>query len=185
MLTALPPWIVVPRPAAEVVTLLAAETAQDRVGQGSVLDRLLDVLTVTTLRAWADGVGARRAGLLSVNRDAVLRGAVAAVQQDPAAPWTAEELARRAGVSRAALSRRFSAILGMGPMAFVTQWRMAAAADHLELSDATVATVARRVGYASPFSFSAAFKRHYGLSPNAFRTGEKSGAARALDQSDV
>lgn len=173
MVTALPPWFVVPQQASGLVDLLAEETAQDRVGQSSVLDRLLDVLTVTTLRSWADGDGARRAGLLSADRDSAVRTAVTAVQRDPAAPWTTEDLARRAGLSRAALTRRFSAVLGVPPMTFVAQWRMATATELLEHSDATVATVARRVGYASPFSLSAAFKRHHGVSPTAFRAGAR------------
>jgi AraC-like DNA-binding protein len=54
-------------------------------------------------------------------------------------------------------------------MAFLTGWRLALAADLLLEPGATVGAVARRVGYTSPFTFSTAFKRRYGASPQAHR----------------
>jgi AraC-like DNA-binding protein len=48
-------------------------------------------------------------------------------------------------------------------MAFLTGWRLTLAADLLLEPDATVAAVARKVGYHSPFAFNTAFKRHHGL----------------------
>jgi AraC-like DNA-binding protein len=47
---------------------------------------------------------------------------------------------------------------------------MTLAADQLiERESATVAAVARTVGYADPFAFSAAFKRVRGMNPSEFR----------------
>ena len=54
-------------------------------------------------------------------------------------------------------------------MTFLTSWRMALAADLIMEPDATVTSVARAVGYGSPFTFSTAFKRRYGESPRAYR----------------
>jgi AraC-like DNA-binding protein len=48
-----------------------------------------------------------------------------------------------------------------------TNWRMALAADLLRSRDATIAAVARQVGYSKPFALGSAFKRAYGVSPNA------------------
>ncbi|MFB9073250.1 helix-turn-helix transcriptional regulator [Citricoccus parietis] len=86
-----------------------------------------------------------------------------------------ESLSAVAGVSRASLTRRFKAVLGVSPMTYLTQWRLATGADLLDRSDATLASVARQVGYSSPFSFSAAFKKHYGLSPRDFRERQPAG----------
>jgi AraC-like DNA-binding protein len=60
--------------------------------------------------------------------------------------------------------------VGEPPIAYLTGWRLAWAADLLGDPDATVARVARQVGYGSPFTFSAAFKRHFGVSPQEHRT---------------
>lgn len=84
-------------------------------------------------------------------------------------PWTVDELAARVGVSRAALGRRFTGLLGQAPMTYLATWRLALAADRLTSSDATIAAIARQVGYATPFSLSAAFKRAYGMSPAEYR----------------
>lgn len=179
MLQSLPAWFLVSAPAPELVTLLNRETAHDGLAQSSVLDRLLDVLLVTTLRAWIDSGTPNHSSLLSASRDDVVRRVTGAVQADPSCGWTVESLAALAGVSRASLTRRFNATLGVSPMAYVTQWRLATAADLLDRSDATLSAIAHQVGYASPFSFSAAFKSRYGLSPRDFRAAAASGLKRA------
>ena len=56
-------------------------------------------------------------------------------------------------------------------------WRMTLAADLLVSQGGTVGGVARSVGYGSPFTFSTAFKRAFGMSPRAYRD---SAAARGV-----
>ena len=76
-----------------------------------------------------------------------------------------------AGVSRAALARRFNDLVGEPPMAFLTGWRIALAADLLREPGATIGSVADQVGYGSPFALSTAFKRVRGVSPREYRAG--------------
>ncbi|MFC7642026.1 helix-turn-helix transcriptional regulator [Streptosporangium lutulentum] len=90
---------------------------------------------------------------------------------NPAHPWTVSTLATGAGVSRAALARRFAELVGEPPMTFLTGWRLALAADLLRERDATVGAVARQVGYGSSFALSTAFKRVRGISPQEHRVG--------------
>jgi len=91
------------------------------------------------------------------------------LHHNPAEPWTVATLAAATGVSRAALARRFTELVGEPPMTFLTGWRLALAADLLREPDATVGAVARQVGYGSPFALSAAFKRVRGISPQQHR----------------
>jgi AraC-like DNA-binding protein len=95
--------------------------------------------------------------------------ALRALQNDPAQPWTVATLARETGVSRATLARRFHELVGEPPMAFLTAWRLALAADLLREPGTTIGAVARQVGYSSPFALSAAFKRVRGVSPKEHR----------------
>ena len=125
MLQSLPPWFLVNAPDPELVSLLNRETVHDGFAQSSVLDRLLDVLLVTTLRAWISAGAQNHVTLLSAPRDDVVRRATEAVQAAPSREWTVESLAALAGVSRASLTRRFNATLGVSPMTYVTQWRLA------------------------------------------------------------
>ncbi|WP_369053125.1 cupin domain-containing protein [Kineococcus terrestris] len=153
-----------------VLDHLAAEVAVEAPGQQAVLDRLLDWLLVCTLRTWFDRPGGRPPRWWSAQRDPVVGEALRLLHTDPAAPWTVASLAARTGVSRSTLAERFTDRVGEPPVTYLTRWRMTLAADLLlERPEATVAQVARRVGYADPFAFSAAFRRVRGTSPSGFR----------------
>ena len=91
------------------------------------------------------------------------------LQHHPEHPWTVAELATAAGLSRAAFARRFTDVVGEPPMTFLTGWRLALAADLLREPGATLASVARQVGYSTPFALSTAFKRQHGVSPRDHR----------------
>ena len=130
-----------------------------------MLDRLLDLLLIAVLRAWFARPEAEAPGWYRAHADPIVGPALRALHHDPAHPWTVAELADRAGVSRAALARRFNDLVGEPPMSFLTGWRIALAADLLREPGATVGSVADRVGYGSAFALSTAFKRLRGISP--------------------
>jgi AraC-like DNA-binding protein len=171
LLRALPPLLTLPAEAWEtpLIGLLADEIVKDLPGQEAVLDRLLDLLLIAVLREWFARPEAEAPGWYRASADPIVGPALKALHQDPAHQWTVEELAKGAGVSRAALARRFNDLVGEPPMAFLTGWRIALAADLLLEPDATVGSVAAQVGYGSPFALSTAFKRVRGVSPAQFR----------------
>jgi AraC-like DNA-binding protein len=171
LLRALPPLLVLAGDAWEtpLIGLLADEIVKDQPGQEAVLDRLLDLLLIAVLRTWFSRPEAEAPGWYRAYADPIVGPALKALHQDPAHQWTVEELARGAGVSRAALARRFNDLVGEPPMSFLTGWRIALAADLLLEPDATVGSVAAKVGYGSPFALSTAFKRLRGMSPKQYR----------------
>ena len=173
LLGALPTVLVRPAGTADatLITLLAAEVSRDEPGQEIVLDRLLDLLLIGVLRAWLAAPGSGAPAWYRAQGDPVVGAALRLLHENPAHGWTVEELARKAGVSRASMARRFTQLVGEPPVAYLTGWRIALAADLLREPDATVATVARRVGYGTPFALSAAFKRVRGVSPQEYRAG--------------
>ncbi|MER5770723.1 AraC family transcriptional regulator [Streptomyces sp. NPDC001985] len=134
-----------------------------------VLDRLLDWLLVCTLREWFDRPDTEPPAWFRALGDEVVGPALRAMHESPATGWTLAALAAEAGVSRTTFAKRFPEVVGESPMSYLTGWRMALAADLLAETPATVASIARRVGYADAFGFSAAFKRAKGVSPSAFR----------------
>jgi AraC-like DNA-binding protein len=91
------------------------------------------------------------------------------MHQDPARAWTVRELGATAGLSRAAFARRFRAIVGQPPLAYLTWWRLAGAARMLRETDAPLASIATRVGYSSQFAFANAFKREFGQAAGGYR----------------
>ncbi|PCG84862.1 AraC family transcriptional regulator [Streptomyces sp. WZ.A104] len=171
LLRALPPALVVSddEDCSPLRDYLEARMGGRRPGDQIVLDRLLDWMLVCTLRDWFDRPEADPPGWYGALGDEVAGPALRAMHEDPAHPWTTAELASRAGVSRTTLAKRFTELVGDGPVAYLTEWRMTLAADLLTRPELTVAAVARRVGYADAFGFSAAFKRLRGESPSAYR----------------
>ena len=78
-----------------------------------------------------------------------------------------DELANRAGMSRAAFDRRFKAVTGMSPLKYLKAIRLNDAAM-LIANGATITQTALQVGYPSPSQFSREFKRHFGATPRAW-----------------
>ncbi|MFH8842805.1 AraC family transcriptional regulator [Streptomyces sp. NPDC017868] len=157
------------------VGLLAGELDGRLPGASLALPSLLDLLFVYMIRSWAaeSTTGAWPAAL----GDPVAAAALRALHSDPAAPWTIDRLAAEAGVSRPTLARRFTALVGRPPMAYLTWWRLTRAAVLLRDTEAPLAAVARRVGYASPYALSHAFRREFGTTPGRYRSGAVSPSA--------
>lgn len=82
-------------------------------------------------------------------------------------PLAVEDLADRAGMSRAAFDRHFRAVTSLSPLKYLKALRLNDAAM-LIASGATVTEAATRVGYTSSSQFSREFKRHYGTTPRAW-----------------
>ncbi|MFE9736491.1 AraC family transcriptional regulator [Streptomyces sp. NPDC006477] len=159
------------------IALLGHEVGERLPGSGVALPSLLDLLLVYMIRSWtaANAAPGSRAGTAgtwpAALGDPVTAAALRALHTDPAAPWTNELLAAEAGVSRPTLARRFTALVGRPPMAYLTWWRLTRAAALLRDTPDPLAAVARRVGYSTPYAFSHAFRREFGTTPGQYRTG--------------
>ncbi|WP_407319097.1 AraC family transcriptional regulator [Isoptericola halotolerans] len=113
---------------------------------------------------------------------------VSAVSDDPAHPWTLDELARLAHLSRSGLGERFRATLGTSPLQFVREARMHRARELLADDDHSVTHVAFAVGYGSVAAFSRAFTSVHGVTPRCWRAGShprpQAGEPRGPDQGE-
>jgi AraC-like DNA-binding protein len=136
----------------------------------SIVVALIEVLLLRILRAWHIGLPAEHAtGWAAAVADPAIGPALQAIHASPAEPWTVDTLAREAGLSRAAFARRFSTVLGMPPLAYLTGWRMTTARRLLRETQLPLAAVAERTGYGSEFAFAKAFKRESGIAPGSYR----------------
>ncbi len=151
------------------IPLLVDEMVKDQPGQDVILDRLLDLLLMSAMRAWFDRPESEAPGWYLAQSDPAMGSALRMLHNNPAHPWTVAELAEEAAMSRSALARRFTDVVGEPPMTFLTNWRLTLAADLLCEPGNTIGSVARQVGYASPYALSAAFKRVRGISPRDHR----------------
>jgi transcriptional regulator GlxA family with amidase domain len=95
-------------------------------------------------------------------------------------PLGVDDLAHRAGLSRAHFSRAFRRAFGESPHAYLLTRRLERAATLLRTTDRSVAEVCFAVGLQSVGSFTTSFTRTYGLSPTAYRAAFPPATAHAL-----
>jgi AraC-like DNA-binding protein len=172
LLDMLPPLAVVPAGprTRTALDLLATEIARDEPGQDAILHRLLDLVLVLALRAWCARPDAMVPAWYRALADPAIGGALRLLHEAPGRRWTVAALATEVSMSRAAFAARFTSLVGEPPLTYLTRWRMTLAADLLRDAEATMATVAGKVGYEDPFAFSVAFKRARGVSPSVWRS---------------
>jgi len=149
--------------------LLSGEVSAPRPGSKVVVSRLIDVLLVETLRAWAQTHDRNLSWLAGIGDPRIGR-VLAAFHDNPARDWTTVACAKIAGLSRSAFADRFTRIVGEPPLAYLKRWRLGLAADLIASGAPKISEVARRVGYASDSAFNRAFKSRFAATPAAYRT---------------
>lgn len=147
------------------------ETKHVRPGTTAVVSRLVEVLFIQILRSYIAS-SAQASGLLGAIADPRTGRALKAMHQQPEQAWTLEQLARHAGMSRAAFAQAFRSQIGQTPMQYLTEWRMHHAKTLLEKTRNSMGTIAEQCGYQSESSFSKAFKKQFGSSPGTFRRAQ-------------
>ncbi|MEU5156379.1 AraC family transcriptional regulator [Glycomyces sp. NPDC021274] len=171
LLAALPPLAVIETGPDDCPVSAAAFAEIDRTlpGRQAFLDRMLDLMLVAALRTWFTRPGAPVPDWYRAHGDAVTATALRLIDGNLAYRWTLAELAARTGVSRAALARRFADLVGQPPMTYLRERRLDRTAELLCDTDLTLAAIAARVGFSTPFALSAAFKRARGHNPSEHR----------------
>lgn len=161
-----PPWL------ASISHFLEAESRSRGPGSSLMISRLIDLLVIRTLRMWVNQQG-DRAGWLSGLSDERIGRALSAMHSEPDRAWTVSALAEMAMMSRSMFSDRFTAVVGLSPLRYLTRWRLTIAADLLRGGTLKVTEVAHGAGYGSEAAFSRAFKKEFGYPPSdAHRIGQ-------------
>jgi AraC-like DNA-binding protein len=147
----------------------ADEVAAGRPGSETVLAKLSELLFVEAVRRYAQALPQGQTGWLAGLRDPHVSRALALLHRDITRAWNVDDLSREVGLSRSALADRFTGLIGMPPMHYVTNWRMQVATQ--KLGNAT--KVADLVGYSSEAAFSRAFKKAFGTAPATWRRSNR------------
>lgn len=148
-------------------------------GSDVVLARLAEVVFAEVLRLYLLRLPPGRSGWLAGAADPPVGRALAALHQRPSHQWTLDDLAKEVGMSRSALTERFSRYLGVGPIAYLTEWRLELAADALRTTNRSVLQIAEEVGYESEAAFNRAFKRRFAEPPGRYRRSAKGSPVEA------
>ncbi len=153
---------------ADIVRLIARESASPQSGTEVMLRRLTEMLFIQVVRVWIDQHAETSGGWLGALRDQPIGAALGLIHQFPERGWKVEELADAVALSRSAFSARFTRLVGEPPMTYLTRWRMRRATQLLK-NDVTMDRIARQLGYESDVAFRKAFKREVGMPPARYR----------------
>jgi AraC-like DNA-binding protein len=155
----------------ESLHLVARRAMTDEVGAAASIARLSEIFFIEALRASV----ARHpplAKVMSAMMDIQIGRALELVHRMPSDPWTVESLAKATGMSRSRFAERFTELVGLAPMAYVTEWRLQKALARLGRKEASIKEIAAQTGYQSSAAFTRAFAQRFGVPPSDFRNPE-------------
>lgn len=148
---------------------VVAESRLGSIGSETVLTRMAEIMFVEVVRRYVEQRSTEQSGWLAGLMDPAIGRALVQLHEHPERAWTLADLAREVATSRTVLVERFTRLVGVPPMCYLTRWRVQLAAERLSRGTDKVAAIGAQVGYDSEAAFSRAFKRETGLSPAAWR----------------
>ena len=162
----------------DLMRIALEESENRRAGGEAILSKTSELMFVQAVRQHIDGLPEESAGWLAALRDGQVSAALRAMHARPAERWTLDTLGREAGLSRTGFAQRFSAVMGLPAMQYLSNWRLQLAAGLLQ-TQRSIARIAIEVGYESEASFNRAFKRQVGMPPGAWRSQRQRNSTKA------
>jgi len=156
----------------EFTRFAVMEAGEKRMGGSGILSKLGELMFAELVRRYVESLPEESRGWLGGVRDRHVGRALNLIHAAPSRPWTLEELAKEAGLSRSSFAERFAGYVGMPPIQYLQKWRLQIAASRL-MDGASISTIAADIGYESEAAFSRAFKRVIGASPADWRDNRK------------
>ena len=150
-------------PIKPTLEMLFNEAFTEAFGRQAAIDRLIEYFLIQILRH-VIATGHLQSGIFAALSDARLKHAVGAMHDKPGHPWTLDELADIAGMSRARFAVNFRETVGTTPLDYLTDWRISIAQNLLKQGQ-PIKTVAAAVGYQSQAALSRVFARRVGIAP--------------------
>ena len=151
-----------------VMRFVSMEVFGEQPGSEAIVHRLSEIIFIQVIRAFVEEAG-DDAGCLAAVVNPQFSRCLSKIHQQPDWPWTVESMALEAGMSRTIFAERFTSLVGMTPLGYVTHWRMQLARRELTQTDRSIIEIAENVGYGSEAAFNRAFKRQFDQTPGEMR----------------
>lgn len=155
----------------ETLRLVTRRVFTDGLGSAAAISRLSEVFFIEAVRASIEQYP-EMARILDAMTDAQIGRGLQLMHNDPARAWTVASLAAEVGMSRSRFADRFAELMGEGPMAYLTEWRLQKALARLGGPEVRIKELAREAGYQSPAAFTRAFAQRFGMPPSDYRSDE-------------
>ncbi len=158
---------------APALELLFSEASSQSSGRQTALDRLFEYVLVLLIRSALKEHLLDSGALLGL-ADERLSKAMEGMHKHPEAPWSLEQLAQQAGMSRARFAARFRQVVGLTPFDYLTDWRLGVAQTMLR-KGRSLKIIAAAVGYANATALTRVFTRRLGMSPSDWLAHKETG----------
>jgi AraC-like DNA-binding protein len=129
--------------------------------RGSVLDLMLALIEAAQTPAARAPCGDRIGAL------------IADMRKMPERTYSIDDMARSTALSPSQLITRFKQVTGLPPYHFLLSCRTQAAKQRLRDTDEPVTRIAQELGFSSSQHFAMQFKREFGITPSALRSGQQ------------
>jgi len=152
----------------DIIRLLIRQTYSGQLGTEASVIRLSEVMFIELLRLnimKSDSL----ANTLAAFSDKHIGRAIELIHTFPDRHWSVDSLASEVGMSRSRFAKRFRELLDMGPMGYLSDWRLQKALAQLDGSRNSVQQIAKESGYQSPAAFTRAFTAKFDISPSKYR----------------
>src|SRR5271155_4629218 len=110
---------------------MSQELREPQPGGFLVAQQLAYMMLVQALRLHLAEGSSGGVGWFFALADKQMGAAIGAMHDDPAHPWTLQELGARVGMSRSTFALKFKETVGKSPLDYLTRWRMLLAGDRL------------------------------------------------------
>jgi AraC-like DNA-binding protein/mannose-6-phosphate isomerase-like protein (cupin superfamily) len=152
----------------DVLNLMVRRIFEEAAGAVASVTRLSEVIYIEILRVAIDRAP-ELTQLFSAVYDPQIGRALRLIHHRYREDWTVDNMAVEIAMSRSRFAERFRELVGVAPIAYLTDWRLQRARALLCESGASVQEISYLVGYKSADAFSRAFSQQFGQSPKSFR----------------
>ncbi len=152
----------------DALSAIASEEYNERPGEYAIKYNLSSVLLHSQLRTHITLTN-YSSGIIAAIKDTFLHKSLAAIHKEPEVKWTADSLAKLAGLSRTGLIERFSRILDSTPTKYIHKHRMQLAVSMLKNTESNIEQIAYELGYSSVKIFRRYFVEEFSMTPSQLR----------------
>ncbi|SDJ63801.1 transcriptional regulator, AraC family [Bradyrhizobium sp. Rc2d] len=152
----------------ESLHLVARRAFADELGAAASISRLSEVFFIEAVRVSMEH-HAPLAQIMNAMTDLQIGRALELVHKAPSDPWSVDRVAKAIGMSRSRFATRFTELVGIAPMTYVSEWRLQKALLRLNRKEGGIKEIAAQAGYQSPAAFSRAFSQRFGVPPTEYR----------------
>lgn len=148
---------------------LSSEIENPGLGSSLITEHLLQIIMTKALRTiLLSEPLAGGEGWFYAMADKNIGRALACIHDQPGKKWRLDELAKVAGMSRSAFTKKFRKLSGYSVIEYIRVWRFGLAVERMIMNNEKISQIAFDLGYESESAFSTAFKRSMGESPKNY-----------------